>query len=96
MNYLWALATVDYNPGLAAVRAVVKALTARVSLCISQELANAVWACSKLNFYDDEFLKAYAEESVNRMDEFNGQNLVRRKELRFYFFISAFFGKRGI
>ncbi|KAL4515162.1 hypothetical protein Ndes2526A_g09534 [Nannochloris sp. 'desiccata'] len=75
VNYFWALATVEYNPGDAAVRAVVNALTTRVSLCNAQELANAVWSCSKLKFYDDKFLDVFAEESVNRIDEFSGQNM---------------------
>lgn len=78
VNYFWALATVEYNPGDAAVRAVVNALTARVSLCNAQELANAVWSCSKLKFYDDKFLDVFAEESLHRIDEFSGQNMVSK------------------
>ncbi len=76
VNYLWALAIIEYNPGEAAVRAVVNSLTTRVSLCNPQELANAVWSCSKLDFYEDTFLKVFAEEAVNRIDEFSGQNMV--------------------
>jgi hypothetical protein len=75
VNYFWALAIADYNPGDAALRAVVNSLKTRVSLCNAQELANAVWSCSKLKYYDDKFLDLFADESVSRIDEFSGQNM---------------------
>lgn len=77
VNYLWALAMVDYNPGENALRAVIEALRTRVQFCIAQELANAVWACSKLKAYNEGFMDAFADEAVRRIDEFTGQNLVR-------------------
>lgn len=74
-NYVWALATAEYNPGEAALRAVAASLRERASLCIPQELATAVWSCSKLQFYDGPFLDRFAAEAVSRIDEFANQNL---------------------
>ena len=75
VNYLWALADVDYKPSDDALRAVVNGLKTRVDLCRSQELANAVWACGQLDYYDEDFLTLFAQMSVERIDEFNGINL---------------------
>ena len=86
VNYLWALAMVEYNPGEIALRAITEALRSRVENCIAQELGNAVWACAKLRYYDEGFMGAFADEAVRRIDEFTGQNLV--SYLVYVFYIS--------
>lgn len=75
-NYIWALATSEYNPGEAALRVVTHSLRERASLCIPQELTTSVWSCAKLQFYDGPFMDRFAKEAVSRIDEFVNQNVV--------------------
>lgn len=47
-NTMWALATLDYNPGRRALDVMAEALASRAAECNPQEMSNTVWAYAKL------------------------------------------------
>ena len=74
-NTLWALATLEHDPGKAVMAALGAAQAARVPTCIPQEMANSVWAFARLGAHSPELLAAVARESVPRIAEYSPQNL---------------------
>jgi hypothetical protein len=76
-NYIWALATAEYDPGEVALRAAAESLRTRLSLCIPQELTNACSGFAKLKYYDGSLMEDFAAEAVSRIDEFEAQNLAQ-------------------
>ncbi|KAK2080103.1 hypothetical protein QBZ16_002499 [Prototheca wickerhamii] len=74
-NTLWALATLEYDPGKAVMAALGAAQATRVPTCIPQEMANSVWAFARLGAHSPELLAAVARESVPRIAEYSPQNL---------------------
>ena len=74
-NFIWALGVASYDPGEVALRTAASSLRTRLSLCIPQEITNALSAFAKLQFYDGSLLEEFAAEAVSRIDEFEGQNI---------------------
>lgn len=74
-NFVWALGVALYDPGEVALRAAASSLRTRLTLCIPQELTNALSAFAKLQYYDGSLMDDFAMEAVNRIDEFEGQNI---------------------
>ena len=76
-NFMWALATLDYQLGSHSFSMILRSLRRRIEECIPQEISNASWSCARLHHYDESFMDTLASHVSVRIESFRGQNLVR-------------------
>lgn len=50
-NTMWALATLEHDPGRPFLAAVAAAMTQRAGECNPQEISNSVWAFARLSTF---------------------------------------------
>lgn len=77
-NLIWALAATNFPVSQQTFSAVCGAILTRADTCLPIEIANTVYACAKLLYYDAALLDTFATETTARISEFAPRDLVRQ------------------